>query len=87
MQLERHYDLVYLNAVKMKKMDFGSRSKEEKVDLRTMGIQTSVASHLPFILHQHIHVFHNKMRQCKDMEMVPIFSLVWPLLRFSMSET
>lgn len=41
-------------------MDFYCRNQKEKVELSTMGIQTSVVSHLPVILQEHTHVFCNK---------------------------
>lgn len=64
MQLEHGFDLVYLSTVKGEKMmDFRCRNEKEKVELSIMGIQTSVASHLPFILQEHTRVFHNKKRQ------------------------
>lgn len=54
LQLEPRFDLVYLNAVKSGgETESRCRRAKEKVELSTMGIQTSVASHLPFILQEH----------------------------------
>lgn len=65
MQLEHCFDLVYLSAVKARgeKKGFRCRSEKEKAELSAMGIQTAVASHLPFILQERTRVFHNKKRQ------------------------
>lgn len=70
MQLKHCFDLVYLSALKVRKkkvMDFRCRSKKKKkrkkMELSVMGMQTSVASHLPLVLLKRTHLFCNKKRQ------------------------
>lgn len=59
MQLDHSFDLVCLSTAKGEKiMDFHCSSEKGKVELSIMGIQTSVASHLPFVFQGHTHVLY-----------------------------